>query len=125
MAFTSPRFRSSPTCCVGASSQPRTQHTLSASLPACNVGRGLSLGDTCNLFDGLPNKDFMCWNVMMSGYTQQGRSNEVVQLFRLMSSAELNEVSDDTAALHGGADVLQMQELQGCRSMFDAPYVCG
>lgn len=42
------------------------------------------------LFDGMEEgeRDIVCWNVMIDGYTQQGRPNEALDLFREM--LELN-----------------------------------
>jgi pentatricopeptide repeat protein len=54
-----------------------------------------ALDDARSLFDGLPRKDFICWNAMMDGYTQHGRPDEALRLFRRMlrSEAEPDEVS--------------------------------
>ncbi|PAN09227.1 hypothetical protein PAHAL_2G006100 [Panicum hallii] len=54
-----------------------------------------ALDDARSLFDGLPKKDFICWNAMIDGYTQHGRPNEALRLFRRMlrSGVEPDEVS--------------------------------
>lgn len=47
------------------------------------------------LFDGMPERDVVCWNAMIDGYTQQGRANESLILFREMLAAGVkpNEVT--------------------------------
>lgn len=54
-----------------------------------------ALDDARSLFDGLPTKDFVCWNAMIDGYTQHGRPNEALRLFRRMlgSGVEPDEVT--------------------------------
>ncbi|KAL6647225.1 hypothetical protein ACP70R_014662 [Stipagrostis hirtigluma subsp. patula] len=54
-----------------------------------------ALDDARTLFDALPHKDFICWNAMIDGYTQHGRPNEALRLFRRMlrSGVEPDEVS--------------------------------
>ncbi|GFZ18795.1 tetratricopeptide repeat (TPR)-like superfamily protein [Actinidia rufa] len=36
------------------------------------------------LFDGMEERDVVCWSVMINGYTQHGRPNEALALFRQM-----------------------------------------
>ena len=47
------------------------------------------------LFDGLEERDLVCWNVMIDGYVQHGLANEGMVLFRKMLKAKviLNEVT--------------------------------
>lgn len=35
-------------------------------------------------FDGMPNRNLVCWNAMMSGYAMHGKAKEVVEIFHLM-----------------------------------------
>ncbi|XP_072998536.1 pentatricopeptide repeat-containing protein At1g31430-like [Typha latifolia] len=43
-----------------------------------------SVDDARKLFDGMPNRNVVCWTSMISGYTQSGRFRESVKLFREM-----------------------------------------
>uniref|UniRef100_A0A0E0Q3B9 DYW domain-containing protein n=1 Tax=Oryza rufipogon TaxID=4529 RepID=A0A0E0Q3B9_ORYRU len=54
-----------------------------------------ALDDARELFDGMPSKDFICWNAMIDGYTQHGRPNEALRLFRWMlrSGVDPDEVA--------------------------------
>uniref|UniRef100_A0A0D3GLJ0 Pentatricopeptide repeat-containing protein n=1 Tax=Oryza barthii TaxID=65489 RepID=A0A0D3GLJ0_9ORYZ len=55
-----------------------------------------ALDDARELFDGMPSKVFICWNATIDGYTQHGRPNEALRLFRRMllrSGVEPDEVT--------------------------------
>ncbi|CAA6659560.1 unnamed protein product [Spirodela intermedia] len=64
------------------------------------------------LFDEMPNRDVIAWSALISGYAQQGRCREALDLFREMQLAgvEANEVTmvgvlsacADTGALETG-----------------------
>ena len=41
------------------------------------------------LFDGLEERDLVCWNVMIDGYVQYGLANEGLVLFRKMLKAKV------------------------------------
>ncbi|GJN15594.1 hypothetical protein PR202_gb02519 [Eleusine coracana subsp. coracana] len=43
--------------------------------------------DACKVFDGLHERNVVCWTSMISGYTQLGKFKEAVELFRHMQIA--------------------------------------
>uniref|UniRef100_A0ACD5U8T7 Uncharacterized protein n=1 Tax=Avena sativa TaxID=4498 RepID=A0ACD5U8T7_AVESA len=74
--------------------QPDPHVVSVTAMLTCYANMG-ALDDARRLFDGLPKKDFICWNAMIDGYTQHGKPNEALQLFRRMlrSSVEPDEVT--------------------------------
>lgn len=53
--------------------------------------------DARRVFDGMPERNAVCWTSMISGYTQLGQSKEAVKLFRDMQIAGV-KVDDATIA---------------------------
>ncbi|XP_010911356.1 pentatricopeptide repeat-containing protein At1g31430 [Elaeis guineensis] len=45
------------------------------------------VGHARKLFDGMPDRNVVCWTSMISGYAQSGRFREAVELFREMQVA--------------------------------------
>jgi pentatricopeptide repeat protein len=74
--------------------QPDPHVVSVTAMLTCYANMG-ALDDARSLFDGLPNKDFICWNAMIDGYTQHGKPNQALQLFRQMlrSSVQPDEVT--------------------------------
>uniref|UniRef100_A0ACD5UP65 Uncharacterized protein n=1 Tax=Avena sativa TaxID=4498 RepID=A0ACD5UP65_AVESA len=74
--------------------QPDPHVVSVTAMLTCYANMG-ALDDARRLFDGLPKKDFICWNAMIDGYTQHGKPNEALQLFRWMlrSGVEPDEVT--------------------------------
>uniref|UniRef100_A0A9I9D2K4 DYW domain-containing protein n=1 Tax=Cucumis melo TaxID=3656 RepID=A0A9I9D2K4_CUCME len=66
------------------------------------------IGFARNLFDSMPQRDYVSWNAMIAGYAQRGQSREALNLFKLMQvdGVKVNEVSMVsvvTACTHLGA----------------------
>eukprot|EP01018_Ginkgo_biloba_P025063 Gb_18263 [translate_table: standard] len=43
-----------------------------------------SLDDACKIFENIPERNVVSWNVMIAGYAQQGRGKETIKLFEEM-----------------------------------------
>lgn len=39
-------------------------------------------------FDGMPNRNLVCWNAMLGGYAMHGKAAEVLEVFRLMERSK-------------------------------------
>ncbi|KAJ6838360.1 pentatricopeptide repeat-containing protein-like [Iris pallida] len=49
--------------------------------------------DARRVFDGMPDRDCVCWNVMIDGYVRIGDRGKAVELFNSMRAAESSENS--------------------------------
>ncbi|KAJ8565725.1 hypothetical protein K7X08_008301 [Anisodus acutangulus] len=57
--------------------------------------RGSDIVSARKLFDTMPERDVVCWNAMIDGYSQHGMPDEALVLFRqmLQSKVQPNEVT--------------------------------
>lgn len=101
-------------------------------------GKCGSIADCAVVFYKLPRQNLICWNALISGYSQQGHANQALGLFHRMTNLAHNEalapdyvtfVSVLTACSRGGMvkqgmDIFESMKLKYGVNPGEEHYVC-